>query len=68
MSTYSLDELLRKWSQGDLTPDQAIGHMLQHLTRLNEELAHAHREQQTVSAAPASGTPGTARRTRRRNG
>jgi hypothetical protein len=45
--------------------------MLQHLTRLNEELAHTHREQQTVSAAPASGTPGTpgtARRTRRRNG
>lgn len=37
MSTYSLDELLRKWTQGDLTADQAIGQIVQHLKRLHEQ-------------------------------
>jgi hypothetical protein len=36
MSTSSIDELLRKWTQGSLTPEQAIGHMLQHLKRLDD--------------------------------
>ena len=30
-STYSLPDLLRKWAQGDLTAEQAIGHLLQNL-------------------------------------
>lgn len=31
MATYSAQELLRRWEQGILTVEQAIGHILQHL-------------------------------------
>lgn len=34
-STYEVDELIRKWSQDDLTPEQMIGYMLQHLKLLH---------------------------------
>lgn len=33
-STYNLPDLLRKWAQGDLTTEQAVGHLLQHLLTL----------------------------------
>jgi len=33
-STYSLPDLLRKWAQGDLTAEQAVGHLLQNLLAL----------------------------------
>ena len=31
MATYSPQELLKRWEQGILTVEQAIGHILQHL-------------------------------------
>jgi hypothetical protein len=31
VATYSPQELLRRWEQGILTVEQAIGHILQHL-------------------------------------
>ena len=34
MGAYSLDELIRRWFTQDLTPDQAIGQMLQILQEL----------------------------------
>jgi hypothetical protein len=34
MGTYSLDELIRRWFTQDLTPDQAIGQMLQVIQEL----------------------------------
>jgi hypothetical protein len=36
MSTYTPEELLRKWMQGDLTPEQAIGQLVQHIHSLQE--------------------------------
>lgn len=33
-STYSLPELLRLWRLGDLTAEQAVGHLLQNLAPL----------------------------------
>ena len=33
-STYSLPDLLHKWARGDITLEQAIGHLLQHLLAL----------------------------------
>lgn len=36
MSAYPLDELLRKWTQGDMSTEQAVGHIIQHLKRLDE--------------------------------
>jgi hypothetical protein len=34
MSTYSIPELLQRWAKGELTGEQAIGHMLQNLHAL----------------------------------
>ena len=34
MGTYGLDELIRRWFTQDLTPDQAIGQMLQMIQEL----------------------------------
>jgi hypothetical protein len=31
MSTYSIPDLMRLWRKGELTAEQAIGHILQHL-------------------------------------
>lgn len=31
MSTYSIPELMRLWRKGDLTAEQAVGYILQHL-------------------------------------
>jgi hypothetical protein len=36
MSTYSVDELLRQWQRNSITPEQAIGSMLQHLVLLSQ--------------------------------
>ncbi len=38
MSTYPFDELMSKWSRGDITTEQAIGHMLQHINKLYEQI------------------------------
>ena len=38
MSTYPLSELLHLWKRGELTAEQAIGYMLQHLPDFEERL------------------------------
>ncbi len=38
MSTYPLDELLKRWQHGDLSSEQAIGQTLQHLHLLYAQL------------------------------
>ncbi len=38
MSTYSLPDLLQQWARGNLTADQAIGHLLQNLLTLAQRL------------------------------
>ena len=35
-STYNLPELLRLWRLGDLTAEQAVGHLLQNLVPLHQ--------------------------------
>jgi hypothetical protein len=35
-STYSLPELLRRWRLGDLTAEQAVGHLLQNIVPLHQ--------------------------------
>ena len=39
MSSYPLPELLRKWALGELTAEQAIGQLLQHLLAQAHQLA-----------------------------
>lgn len=37
MSMYTLDELLKRWQQGTLTIEQAIGQILQHLLAMQKQ-------------------------------
>ncbi len=36
MATYPLKKLLSMWQRGELTVEQAIGHILQHLINLEK--------------------------------
>jgi hypothetical protein len=38
MSAETPEKLLAKWAQKDLTVEQAIGHLLQHLVALHKQL------------------------------
>lgn len=38
MSTYPATDLLRLWSQGEITSDQAIGHLVQNLVAVSQRL------------------------------
>ena len=38
MSTHPIPDLLSLWAKGELTADQAIGHMLQNLLALSQRL------------------------------
>lgn len=43
-STYPLKQLLTLWAQGQLTPEQAIGHLLQHLAALEQRVRQLEQE------------------------
>jgi hypothetical protein len=51
MTTYTPEELLHLWAQARLTPDQAIGHLLQNLFDLSLRVADLERQQER-SAPP----------------
>ena len=38
MSTYSIEQLLTIWKQDNMTAEQAVGHLLQHLAMVYERL------------------------------
>jgi len=38
MSTYPVVKLLQLWKQEELTADQIIGHLLQHVATLEEQV------------------------------
>ena len=38
MSAYPIETLLRQWARGDLTPEQAIGQILQIVGKLQEQI------------------------------
>ena len=38
MKMYPVDELLNRWAREELTVEQAVGQILQHLVRLKHEL------------------------------
>lgn len=50
VSTYRLEELLRQWMNEELTPDQAIGHFLQHLIALERKQLQIERCLETMMA------------------
>jgi hypothetical protein len=51
-STYSLSELLRKWRKNELTTEQAIGHLLQHLTTFATRLTEIEKRLHNLEQPP----------------
>ncbi|MEZ4735186.1 MAG: hypothetical protein R3E79_49455 [Caldilineaceae bacterium] len=39
MSTYPATDLLKRWALGEITPEQAIGHLVQNLVAVTQQLA-----------------------------
>ena len=37
MASYSLEELRSRWARGEMDVEQMLGHILQHLLRLERE-------------------------------
>jgi hypothetical protein len=37
MATYALEELMARWAKDEIDPEQLLGHILQHLLRLERE-------------------------------
>jgi len=52
MSTYSIDELLHLWKVGRLSPEQAIGHLLQHIEALTKQQAEHERRLRQCEQRP----------------
>ena len=51
-STYGLDQLLSLWRRGDLTGDQMVGHLLQHLIQQDQRLHHLEHLPTLVATRP----------------
>lgn len=45
MSTYPVATLLQKWTRGELTAEQVIGHLLQHVMALTKRIEALERGQ-----------------------
>ncbi|MCB9418257.1 MAG: hypothetical protein H6667_00515 [Ardenticatenaceae bacterium] len=43
MGAYSLDEIMKRWGQGELTAEQAIGQILQLLQNVSMRLGNVER-------------------------
>ena len=52
MSTYSLSDLLHKWSRGELTAEQAIGQLIQQALLADQRLSEVEK-----TAAPRARQP-----------
>jgi hypothetical protein len=52
MSTHPLPELLKRWGKGDLTSEQLIGHLLQHLLDLSQRLAEVEKRLRQTQEPP----------------
>ena len=52
MSTYSLPDLLQQWAQGNVTAEQAIGHVLQNLLSLMQRLSDLEKRLRQLEQPP----------------
>jgi hypothetical protein len=57
MSSYPPEEILRKWTQGDLTAEQAIGHLVQQVLQVHQRLLRVERSLEAAAAGISSGEP-----------
>ena len=52
MSTYELPELLKRWRQEQMTAEQMLGHLLQHLLAVEQRISQLEKQQRTSSQTP----------------
>ena len=52
MSTYPANELLRLWSLGEVTPEQTIGHLVQHLVTITQRLTELEKRLRQLEQQP----------------
>jgi hypothetical protein len=52
MGTYGLQEVIRRWGRGQLTPEQAIGQILLLLAELDKRLQELERRRESLSKRP----------------
>ena len=57
MSTYSPPDLLHQWTQGNLTADQAVGHVLQNLLTLVHRLTDLEKRLRQLEQPPLKPKP-----------
>ena len=57
MSTYSLPDLLHQWVQGNLTAEQAVGHVLQNLLSLLQRLTDLEKRLRQLEQPPLKPKP-----------
>ena len=51
LSTYSLEKLLQLWRREELTVEQAVGHLLQHLATLETQSHSLQKQVQSLQQA-----------------
>jgi hypothetical protein len=56
MGTYGLQEVIRRWGRGQLTPEQAIGQILLLLAELDKRLQKLERRREPLSKRPSGKT------------
>lgn len=57
MSTYTLPDLLKHWQLGELTAEQAVGHLLQNLLAVAQRLAEAEKRLRQLEQPPFQPKP-----------
>ncbi len=57
MSTYSLPDLFHQWKQGNLTAEQAVGHVLQNLLTVVQRLAELEKRLRQLEQPPLNPKP-----------
>lgn len=50
MSTYSLEELMHRWVRGEITAEQGVGQLLQHVKMLQAQANALEHQINTLSA------------------
>lgn len=58
MGTYGLDEIIKRWRQGELTAEQAIGQILQMLQTVSQRLGNLERRLESLGRVNASDKKG----------
>ena len=57
MSTYTIPELIQLWRKGELTIEQAVGHLLQNLLALVQWRAEVEKRLRQLEQPPAKPNP-----------